>query len=267
MKTCSEQRLRGLGAVANQPVVVRHLAPAEERLTLLVDDAREELSDQRRDLARSRGRKTSPAPYTPAGGQRERHHLAQKRVGHLHEDARAVARVGFASAGAAVLEVDEHLHRLADNGVGAMALHVHHEANAAGVVLGARVVQTLSRRADSGPSRAASREDRDVHGVVSDSTWSDTYTITRTISKIQCSWLFNLISDMDLTALLQPGVAARAVQWAAHRVQPAHPLHSANPLKNGQFRWIAPPKMGGSTDPRAAARGDKRQEKPRCTRR
>ncbi len=42
-----------------------------------------------------------------------------------------------------MLEIDQHLQRLAHDVVRARALHVHDEADAAGVVFRARVVQTL----------------------------------------------------------------------------------------------------------------------------
>src|SRR5947209_6198852 len=56
---------------------------------------------------------------------------------------RAVARVGLAAAGPAVLQVDEDLDRLAHQVVRPAAVQVHDEADAAGVVLEARVVQAL----------------------------------------------------------------------------------------------------------------------------
>ena len=49
-----------------------------------------------------------------------------------------------------MLEVDEDLQRLAHDVVRALALHVDDEADAAGVVLGARVVQTLGGRREAG---------------------------------------------------------------------------------------------------------------------
>ena len=81
----------------------------------------------------------------PRRRQRERHDLAQERVRHLDEDAGAVARVGLAAARAAVLEIDQDAQRLAHDVVRAVSLHVDDEADAAGVVLGARIVQTLTR--------------------------------------------------------------------------------------------------------------------------
>src|SRR5262249_53463027 len=70
--------------------------------------------------------------------------LAEELVGHLQEDAGAVAGVGLAPAGAAVKEVDEDLQRLAHDGVRLSPLDVDDETDAAGVVLVARIVETLS---------------------------------------------------------------------------------------------------------------------------
>ena len=61
----------------------------------------------------------------------------------LNQNARAVARVDLAPARAAVLEVLEHLERLADDVVRRAALDVDDEADAAGVVLVRRIVQTF----------------------------------------------------------------------------------------------------------------------------
>jgi len=53
----------------------------------------------------------------------------------LHQDARAVAGVFLAAAGAAVLEIVEDLDRLADHVVAFAAVQIDDEADAAGVVL------------------------------------------------------------------------------------------------------------------------------------
>ena len=83
----------------------------------------------------------------PGRGQvdAERCALAHEEgVRHLNEDARAVARIDLAAAGAAVEEVLEHLEGLGDDGVRSAALDVHHEADAAGIVLVVRAVEPLS---------------------------------------------------------------------------------------------------------------------------
>ena len=71
---------------------------------------------------------------------------AKKRVRHLQEDAGAVAGVLLAAAGAAVLEVQQDLDRLLDDLVRLAALEVDDEADAAGVVLVARIVEALFPR-------------------------------------------------------------------------------------------------------------------------
>ena len=65
---------------------------------------------------------------------------AQERVGDLEEDARPVAGVRLRAARAAVLQVRQHGEGVAHDAVRRPALGVHHEAEAAGVVLELRVV-------------------------------------------------------------------------------------------------------------------------------
>ena len=72
--------------------------------------------------------------------------LAEEPIGRLNQDAGAVARVGFAAARAAVLEVDEHLEPALDDGVRSHALDVDDEPDAAGVVFVAGVIQALGLR-------------------------------------------------------------------------------------------------------------------------
>ena len=87
-----------------------------------------------------------PTPYSPGAGRLKpelRRHFLEKLVRRLHEDARAVAGVGLAAARAAMVEVQQHLQRLLDNGVRLFALHVDDKADAAGVVLELRIVKPL----------------------------------------------------------------------------------------------------------------------------
>ena len=71
------------------------------------------------------------------------HLRAVQRVGHLDQDAGAVAHQRIGPHGATVVEVLEDLQRVGDDGVALLALQVRHEAHAAGVVLLGRVVQAL----------------------------------------------------------------------------------------------------------------------------
>ena len=69
--------------------------------------------------------------------------LAKETVRHLHQNAGAVAGVHLATAGAAMQQVDEQLQRLADDAVALLALDVDDKADAAGIVLVPRVVESL----------------------------------------------------------------------------------------------------------------------------
>ena len=69
--------------------------------------------------------------------------LQQELVRHLHQHAGAVAGVDLGAAGAAMIEIGEDLQALLQDLVRFAALDVHHEADAAGVVLERRVVKTL----------------------------------------------------------------------------------------------------------------------------
>ena len=69
-------------------------------------------SSRRLRLIRSRGRKTSPHPYSPGAGKDDLGLLArllQERVRHLHQHAGAVAGVRLGAGGAAVVEVLQQL--------------------------------------------------------------------------------------------------------------------------------------------------------------
>ena len=64
-------------------------------------------------------------------------------VGHLHEQAGAVAGLRIAAARAAVLEVHEHVDALRHDVVRLLAADVRDEADAAGVVLEGGIVEAL----------------------------------------------------------------------------------------------------------------------------
>ena len=67
----------------------------------------------------------------------------EKEMGHLQENPRAVAGIGFATAGAAMVQVPQHLQRLLNDLVGFRSLDVHHESNAAGIVFKPGIVKAL----------------------------------------------------------------------------------------------------------------------------
>ena len=67
----------------------------------------------------------------------------EKCVRDLHQNARAVAGVGFAAARAAMVQIYQHRQRLLHEGMRALPLDIDDKADAAGVMLIPRVVETL----------------------------------------------------------------------------------------------------------------------------
>jgi hypothetical protein len=74
-------------------------------------------------------------------------------VRDLHENPGPVARVGFAAAGAAVVQIEEHRQGVADDFVRFPALDVDDKPHPARFMLILRVVKTLFRRQSGGRSR------------------------------------------------------------------------------------------------------------------
>jgi hypothetical protein len=140
-----KDRLRGLRAVADQTVVVRHVPPAEQRRALLADHCGDEIPD-RFAIARVARQEHQARTIRACLRKRERNNLAKERVRRLDQNAGAVARVRLAPARAAMLQVDEHLHRLAHDCIRLASLDVDDEADATGVALVIRVVETLPGR-------------------------------------------------------------------------------------------------------------------------
>ena len=90
-----------------------------------------------------------PTPYSPGRRQREAELGALAReelVRNLNQDAGAVAGFRIAAAGAAMRQVDQDLNALDDDVVRFLTLDVGNEADAAGIVLVARIVETLRGR-------------------------------------------------------------------------------------------------------------------------
>ena len=87
-----------------------------------------------------------PTPYWPAGGSSMpclRHLLAEEAVGNLHQHAGAVAHQRIGADGAAMRQVFEHEQAVLDDLVRLHALHLRDEADAAGIMLVARIIETL----------------------------------------------------------------------------------------------------------------------------
>ena len=134
----------GITARAVGPIIessIGTLSPADDPEPLLLGEV---LDDAARLVGRAViGREEREANAVRARGrQRERRHAAKERVGHLDEDAGAVAGVDLGARCAAVVEVAERAEGRVDDVVALGAGDVNDEADAAGVVLEARVVET-----------------------------------------------------------------------------------------------------------------------------
>src|SRR5450631_4911058 len=68
---------------------------------------------------------------------------AQEFIRHLYQNTGTVPRIWFTTAGAAMIQVDEHGQSLLDDFVGLFALYVDHESDAAGVVFKLWIVEAL----------------------------------------------------------------------------------------------------------------------------
>ena len=82
-------------------------------------------------------------------GQRDaqrRGHLAQEFMRDLHEDARAVAGERVGADGAAMGQIFEDLQTVLDDLAARPAFQIGDEADAAGIVLVLRIVESLRRR-------------------------------------------------------------------------------------------------------------------------
>ena len=84
-----------------------------------------------------------PTAYAPAAGSSNGGDGAQEGVGDLRDDARAVAGAGVGADRAAVLEVAQRVERGGDDVVPGGAAQGGDHGEAAGVLLGGRVVHAL----------------------------------------------------------------------------------------------------------------------------
>ena len=133
----TDDGLAGPGGDAQVGIVRGDIPPAEDPLALAFGDLLEDLLAGVA-VAIIRGQEEHPdavlagrrqlQPRGPAAG-------GQKGMGDLGEDARAIPRGFLAARGPAMLQVAEHLQGLADDVMGRSALGVHHETEAAGIML------------------------------------------------------------------------------------------------------------------------------------
>ena len=138
----ADDRFAGDGGLAERRVVDGHGAPAEDRETLSLGEVGEGGFGGRTDLGVWGDVEHTHAVVTrlrEVGGAV----LREEPVGQLEQDARAVASVDLAAAGASVVEVHQDGEGLLDDIMRTLALHLANEADAAGVMLKLGVVKTL----------------------------------------------------------------------------------------------------------------------------
>ncbi len=144
----ADDRLNRLDAVAQNRVVGRHVAPAENALSFRRNELVERGDGLRPALLVARQK--DEADRIGAGfGQIEpqrRRFLTNEPVRHLDQDAGAVAGEHVRSGRSAVAQIRQDLKALLDDLVTLAVLYIGHEADAAGVVLVARIVETLFDR-------------------------------------------------------------------------------------------------------------------------
>jgi len=157
-----DDRLGRARRCAQARIVTRHDAPAKDGVPLRVNGPFDQLPDVVAvGLALRQEDKTGAILARRRQCEPEvRRRLAQEPIGHLHEHTRAVAGIRLRPAGAAVQQVEQDLQALFDDGMGFPALDVHNEADAACVVLVARIVETggAGHSGGHGPSVIAGPE-------------------------------------------------------------------------------------------------------------
>src|SRR5262245_13735620 len=138
-----DDRFRRARRGAEARIVTRHFAPAQDGVPFGADGLLDQLAQCQPGVLVFRQKDEARAILARRrqGEAEVRRRLAEEPIGHLNEDAGAVARVGFASAGAAVQQVEEHLQPLLDDPVRLATLDVDDETDAAGVVLIAGIVE------------------------------------------------------------------------------------------------------------------------------
>ena len=144
--------LRVAGHTADGGAVDGRIAPAEDGEAFFAHDAFDDAFGAEARL-RFHGQEGHADAVLAGGRQGEAEFGAlagEELVGDLDEDSGAVAGFGIATAGSSVGQVDEDLDALDDDVVISNPLDVRNEANSAGIVLIARVVEALRLGETSG---------------------------------------------------------------------------------------------------------------------
>ena len=142
-KSCAKLGMVVLLPLPRTDGIDRHFAPAEHLELFALDD----LFDVRHRLAglvRVLRQEGHAGAVVARRREVEVDDRAEEAIGHLDQDAGAVAGPLVGAEGAAMVEVAQRRQTELDDAVAATATKVGHEADAARVVLEPRVVESLS---------------------------------------------------------------------------------------------------------------------------
>ncbi len=136
---------RSHGAVAKPVGIDRHVPPPKDFLPKLGDGLFQDFlaAGSLETVLRQKHHSDTVLLSRWQSDAERRGYIAQKYVRNLEHDPRAVARVLFAAAGAAVGQVLQYLDGIANNLVRLAPFHVHDQPYAARVVLVLRVIKAL----------------------------------------------------------------------------------------------------------------------------
>ena len=137
-----EHRLAEAGGVD------RHVAPADQRLAFLGDEFLEGGDGEiaRLVVARQEAHRDAIVAGLGQGEAGARRPSAQQAIGNLDEDAGAIAEQRIGTDRAAMIEREEDFEAALDDRIGLFTTNVRNEADPAGIMLVAAVVQTLILR-------------------------------------------------------------------------------------------------------------------------
>ena len=137
-----EVRHRGAAALAEHRRLDRHFAPTEDLEPFALHDLLD-LGDRLARFVRVLGQERNAGRVVARGRKFEVDHCAEEAIGHLDQDAGAVAGTGVGTERAAMVEVAQRRQPELDDAVAPAAAQVGNEADPARVVLESRVVQSF----------------------------------------------------------------------------------------------------------------------------
>jgi len=154
------ERFRNFGRVTQRRIAGGNGTPSQDPLTFLGHDAFKDplafgaLGGVRRQIEHADAVLAEGGQGNLGFGTDE----LQELVRRLHQDAGAVTRVGFATTGAAMIEVEQNLQRVAHDAVRLLPFDIDQKADPTGVMLELGIVKPLlGRRQSASPLR--------VHGA------------------------------------------------------------------------------------------------------